>query len=89
MSESQGSVLADVGHFGPELLTITDRRDDLVTGVADNDADLRDARSDHLLDAVEENRLVGHEHELLGAGVSDRPQPRSRPAREDQTLHRG
>ena len=37
---------------------------------------------------VEEDRLVGHRHELLGAGVGDRPQPGAGAAGEDQALHR-
>ena len=34
-------------------------------GVADDDADVGDARFDQVLDAVEEHRLVGHRDELL------------------------
>ncbi len=33
--------------------------------------------------------MFADRHELLGAGVRDRPQPRAGPAGEDETLHRG
>ena len=56
-------------------------------GVADDDADLGDAGRDHGLDPVEQDRLVGDRHQLLGAGVGDRPQAGAGTAGEDQSLH--
>ena len=40
------------------------------------------------LDAVEEDRLVGDGHQLLGAGVGQRPQTRAFAAAENQSLPR-
>ncbi len=51
-----------------------------------------DARRRHRLDPVEQDRLVGHRHELLGRRVGDRAQARAATAGEDQALelaHRG
>ena len=42
----------------------------------------------HRLDAVEQHRLVGDRHELLGARVGDRAQARALAAGEDQSLQR-
>ena len=47
----------------------------------------RDAGLGHGLDPVEQDRLVGHRHQLLGAGVGDRPQAGAGAAGEDQALH--
>ena len=47
----------------------------------------RDPGLGHVLDAVEQDRLVGHRHQLLGAGVGDRAQARAGPAGEDEALH--
>ena len=41
----------------------------------------------HVLDDVEQDRLVRDRHELLGARVGDRAQPRACAARQDQALH--
>ena len=43
----------------------------------------------HVVDPVEEDRLVGDRDQLLGAGVGDRAQSRASTARQDQALHRG
>ena len=80
-------VLDDVGDPHPELRAVAGRLADLVAGLGgDDDPDLADARVGHRLDAVEEHRLVGDRHELLGRRVRDRPQARAAPAREDQAL---
>ena len=42
--------------------------------VADDDAELLDPGVDHVLEAVEQDRLVRHRDELLGARMGDRPQ---------------
>ena len=55
---------------------------------ADDDADLLDPGAGHVLDAVEDDRLVGDRHELLGARVRDRPQARAGTTCEDESLHR-
>jgi len=88
MSEAERRVLADVGDLSAPAGTVADRGDDLVGGVAHDDADLLDARLDHVLDAVEQDRLVRHRDQLLRAGVGDRPQPGTGAAGEDETLHR-
>ena len=48
----------------------------------------RDAGRGHVLDPVEQDRLVGDGHELLRARVRDRPQPGARASRQDESLHR-
>jgi len=63
------------------------RRHDLRARVADDDADLVDAGLGHLLDPVEQDRLVRHRDQLLGAGVRDRAEPGAGAAREDEALH--
>ena len=88
VGEPERRVLAEVGDLGAPPRAVADRGHDLVGGVADDDADLLDPGLDHVLDAVEEDRLVGHRHELLGAGVGDRPEPGAGAAGEDETLHR-
>ena len=80
-------VLGDVGDVDTEPGPVADRGPDLVAGVADDDADVLDARRGHVLDAVEEDRLVGHRYELLGARVGDRAQAGAGAAGEDQALH--
>ena len=60
---------------------------DLVAGLGrDDDPDLLDPGLRHRLDPVEQDRLVGDRHELLGARVRDRPQPRALAAGQDQAL---
>src|SRR6185437_14195797 len=60
---------------------------DLGAGLGrDDDPDLVDARGREGLDAVDEHRLVGHRHELLGARVRDGAQARAGAARQDQAL---
>ena len=59
-------VLLDVGDPRAEPGAVAEGGLDLLPRVADHDADLVDARGDDRLDAVEEHRLVGHRHELLG-----------------------
>ena len=81
-------VLAEVGDVGAPPGAVADRGHDLVGGVADDDPDLLDPGFDHVLDAVEEDRLVGDRHELLRAGVRDRPEAGAGTAGEDETLHR-
>ena len=85
--EPERRVLRDVGDLHAEPRAVADRSHDLGAGVADDDADVVDAGRGHVLDAVEQDRLVGHRDELLGARVGDRPQPRAGAAGEDQALH--
>ena len=54
----------------------------------DDDPDLRDTGGGHGLDAVEQDRLVRHRHQLLGAGVRDRTQARALAPRQNQPLQR-
>src|SRR5581483_6633417 len=86
--EAEGRLLADVGDVDPPAGAVAHGGLDLVGGVAHDDAEFADARRHHVLEAVEQDRLVGHGHQLLRAGVRDRPQPRPGAAREDQSLHR-
>ena len=72
---------------GAEAAAVAERGADLGPGVAGDDADLLDPGGDHRVDAVEQDRRVGHRHELLGPGVGDRAQARAGAAGEDQRLH--
>ena len=85
--EAQRLVLHDVGDADPEAGAVPGGSADLVTRLRrDDDPDLTDAGPRHCLDPVEQHRLVGHRHELLGARVGDRAQTRALAAGEDQTL---
>ena len=80
-------VLADVRGADAQRRPVADGGHDLVRGVADDDADLGDAGVADGLEAVEQDRLVGDRHELLGRRVGDRAQPGAGAAGEDQCLH--
>ena len=85
-----GCVLDDVGDAHAEARAVAGGGADLVSGLrGDDDPDVLDPGRGDRLDAVEEDRLVGDRHELLGAGVGDRPQAGAPAAREDQALHHG
>ena len=75
VGEAERRVLRDVGDLDAEPGAVADAAADLGgRGVdADDDADLLDPGRGHVLDAVEDDRLVGDRHELLGARVRDRP----------------
>ena len=75
--------------FAPNGEPSPDRRHHLVAGLADDDADLGDPGADHVLDAVEEDGLVGDGHQLLGAGVGDRAEPGAGATGQDEALHKG
>ena len=79
MGEAEGRGLRHIGDGCPEVRAIADRRLHLIGGVADDDADLGDPGRDELLDRVEEDRLVGDRHELLGSGRGQWPQPQPLP----------
>ena len=80
--------LQDIGNARAKLRPVADGLPDLVAGFRrDDDPDLFDARLDEVLDGVEQHRLVGHRHELLRAGIGQRPQARAFAAGEDQTFH--
>ncbi len=89
VGEAARCVLLDVGDLHAELRTVADRGLDLVAGVAhgDHDRDVLDARRRELLDAVEDDGLVGDRDELLRARVRDRTKPGAGAAGEDQALH--
>ena len=87
MREALRLVLLDIGDLDAELRAVAGGRADLVAGLrGDDDADLADARRGHRLEPVEEDGLVGHGHELLGAGVRDRAQARALAAGEHEAL---
>ena len=87
MCKPQRRVLGDVGDLDPKLRAITNCCTDLFARLANNDANFLDPCLGHGLDAVKQNRLVGNRHQLLGAGVGDGPEARSRTARQDEALH--
>ena len=87
VGEAAGRVLLDVLNPRAEARSVAEGGLDLLPGVADDDADVPDAGRDDRLDPVEEDRLVRHRHELLGARVSQRAQARALAAREDEAFH--
>ena len=87
VGQAQRLRLGEVGDLEAPGRTVADRGPHLRRGVADDDADLLDAGVGDGLEAVEEDRLVGHRHQLLGPGVGDGPQPGAGPACEYERLH--
>ena len=87
VGQPAGFVLGQVGDADTPLRAVADRRADLVAGLAGDDADVGDPGRGHVLDPVEEDRLVGHGDQLLGARMGDRPQPCPGAAGEDEALH--
>ena len=85
--EAQRRLLRQVRDAEAEPAAVADRGLDLGARLADDDADLGDAGGAHGLEAVEQHRLVGHGHELLGGGVRDGAQARAGAAAEDESLH--
>ena len=69
VGEAARCVLVDVRDLDAEARTVAHGRPDLVAGLADldDDRDVFDAGRGELLDAVEDDRLVGDRHELLRA----------------------
>jgi hypothetical protein len=55
--------------------------------VSDDDPNLIDAGGLYRLDRIEQDRLVGHGHELLRARMGDRSKPRSPAAAQNQGFH--
>ena len=88
VGQAERGVLGDVRDRGPEPAAVTERRADLGAGVTGDHADLDDPGGDHRVDAVEQDRRVGHGHQLLGPRVGDRPQAGAGAAGQDQGLHR-
>ena len=87
MGQAERLVLHDVGDLHPELGAVAGGFANLLAGLrGDYDPDLLDPRLSHRLDAVEQHRLVGYRHELLGARVRDRAQARALAALENQSL---
>ena len=81
VGQAERRLLRDVGDRQPPGRAVPDRGPDLGRGVADHDADLFDPGVGDGLEAVEEDRLVGHRHQLLGPGVGDGAQPGARARR--------
>jgi len=80
-------VLGNERDLRTELGSIPQIGHHLVAGVADDHTEFGDAGGDHRTDAVVQDRRVGHRDQLLGPGVSDRPQPRAGTAGENERLH--
>ena len=77
----------DVADPCAKRLTVACGRAHLVARLRrDDDRDVAHRRFDEVLDAVEEDRLVGDGDELLRAGVGERPQPAPFAAADHQTL---
>ncbi len=79
-------ILLQIRDLRPECRSVTDGSHDLGTRVADDNADLRDPGTHHLLQRIEEDRLVRNRYELLGAGCGERSQARPLASSQDQPL---
>ena len=80
-------ILLDVGDADAPGRSIADRRANLRLRVTDDDPDVADAGGGERLDSVEQDRLVGHGHELLRARIGQRSQACAATAAEDQPFH--
>ena len=87
MGQPERRLLPEVGDLQAPSRPVAHRPLDLRRRVADDNADLLDAGSGDRFQPVKEDRLVGDRNQLLGASVSDRPQPRPRASRKDQRFH--
>jgi hypothetical protein len=87
VSQPARRILLDVGDAGAPAPAVTNRRTNLGVRVADDDADVADARIHQRLDAVEEHGLVGDRNELFRAGVGQRAQSSTLAPTQDQSLH--
>ncbi len=88
VGQAERLVLRDVGDLGAEVRAVADGLTHLGPGLAGDDADVGDAGLDHVLDAVEEDGLVGDRHQLLGARVRNGAQACARAAGKNQALHK-
>ena len=84
MGEAERRVLLDVGDARVKARAVADRRLHFLRRVAHDDGDVLDAGVADGLDAVEEDRLVGDGHQLLGAGVRDGAQASAASAGENE-----
>src|SRR5713101_6647216 len=85
--QTQRCVLGYVGDLETPSRPVADRNHHLVGGVAHDDPDVLYPRLCHRLQAIEEDRLVGHRHQLLGAGVGDRAKAGAGTAGQDERFH--
>ena len=85
--QPERGVLRYVGGLDAELGAVADGRHHLGRRVPDDEADIGDAGVGDGLQPVEQDRLVGHRHELLRRGIGDRPQPGTGTACQDECLH--
>ena len=88
VGQSERLGLVQVGDLEAPAGAVSHRGHDLFGGVADDDADLLDAGLGHRLQAVEQDGLVGHRHQLLGTRVGDRSETGAGAPRQDQRFHR-
>ena len=87
MGEAARRVLLDVLDTNAPARSVADGGPDFRLRVADDDPDVADAGGGDGLDAVEEDRLVGDWHQLLGARVRSAAAGASLAAAENQPLH--
>ncbi len=78
MGQPERRLLLQVGDLQVPRGAIPDGRFDLGGGVAHHYPNLFDPGRGDGLEAVEKDGLVRYWHQLLGAGVGDRPEPRPR-----------
>ena len=87
VSEAKWFVLRNESESGPELRTIAQSAHDFNTGVANDHSDISDTRRDHGFNAIKQDRLIGHWHQLFGAGMSDRSKTSSSTPSQNQCFH--
>ncbi len=87
MGQPQRRILGDIGDIGPPALAAADSLFDLFGRVPDHDADIDDAGIANRLDHAEQDRLVCHRDQLLGAGERQRVESSSLASSQYQTFH--
>ena len=87
--EAQRFGLWDVRDLEPERRAVAEYGFDFGGRVADDHAHFFDARIGHLLDDVEQDRLVRNRNELLRTRMRDRTQASAGAAGQDEAFHHG
>ena len=80
--------MGDVGDVDAPAAAVAHRLFHGGAGIADDDAEILDARFRDGFDAVLDDRLIGHGDQLLGHGVGDGAEARAGATGKDQGFHR-
>src|SRR5437870_4852941 len=80
--------LLDIRNPGVPPVPNPHRLLDFGARIAHHDSDVRNARRYQIFYRIKQYRLVSHRHKLLGARISDRPQPRPLASAKYKSLHK-